>query len=210
MATFFTADTHFGDAHILRLRGVLFADVEAHDEALIARWNETVAPGDDIWHLGDFAANASREHVAAVFARLNGRKRLVRGNHDTNRVLELPWCDPPVESLRLALYDAAGVEWRLFLAHYAHRAWPGLWRGARHFYGHTHAQIPDTLRSCDVGVDAWDYRPIDLAAAAARQDAATIVPDELVLKEARRKSEKAAEPENTPSPCGEEVKGERA
>ena len=165
--------------------------MEAHDEALIARWNATVAADDEVWHLGDFANGGSREYVAAVFARLNGRKRLVRGNHDTNRVLELPWCEPPVESLRLSLRDAAGAEWRLFLAHYAHRAWPGLWRGARHFYGHTHGRIPDTQRSCDVGVDAWDYCPVDLATAVARQDAASVVPDELVLKEALRQAAEA-------------------
>ncbi len=191
MATFFTADTHFGDEHILRLRGRLFPTVEAHDEALIARWNEAVGEGDEVWHVGDFANGATREHVAAVFARLNGRKRLVRGNHDTNRVLELPWAEAPVESIRLSLRGSGGAEVRVFLAHYAHRAWPGLWRGARHLYGHTHGQIPDTLRSCDVGVDAWDYRPVTLAEAIARQDAATIVPDELVVT-ARRRPERAA------------------
>ena len=190
MATFFTADTHFGDEHILRLRGRLFPTVEAHDAALVARWNEAVGEHDEVWHVGDFANGASREHVAAVFARLNGRKRLVRGNHDTNRVLELPWAEPPVESIRLSLRGPDGEESRVFLAHYAHRAWPGLWRGARHLYGHTHAQIPDTLRSCDVGVDAWDYRPVTLAEAISRQDAAAIVPDELVLK-ARRRAERA-------------------
>lgn len=179
LATFFTADTHFGDPHIVRYRRGVFGTVETHDAALIARWNETVGADDEVWHLGDFAANASREHCAAMFARLNGRKRLVRGNHDTNRVLELPWAAPPVESTRLDARDTKGRDWRLFLAHYAHRAWPGLWRGTRHLYGHTHASLPDTTRSCDVGVDAWDYRPVALAAIIARQDAAELVPEEI-------------------------------
>ncbi len=178
MATFFTADTHFGDPHILRQR-TRFRSVEAHDEALVARWNAVVGRGDTVWHLGDFSANASRAHCAAVFARLNGVKRLVRGNHDSNRVLDLPWAAEPVESARLSLTDAAGTEWRLYLSHYAHRAWPGLWRGTRHLYGHTHASLPDTRRSCDAGVDAWDDRPVDLAALLARQDAAAMLPEEL-------------------------------
>jgi len=179
MATFFTADTHFGDPHVLRQRGDLFATLEAHDAALIARWNATVAVDDEIWHLGDFAANASREHCREVFDALNGRKRLVRGNHDTNRVLDLPWDEPPVESFRLTVRDAQGMELRLFLAHYPHRSWPGLWRGARHLYGHTHARIPDTTLACDVGVDAWDYRPVGLADLVARQDSAALPPEEL-------------------------------
>jgi calcineurin-like phosphoesterase family protein len=177
MTLFFTADTHFGDAHILRQRGGRYASVDAHDEALVARWNEAVGTDDAVWHLGDFAAGASRERCAALFARLNGTKRLVRGNHDSNRVLDLPWA---------ALVDHAtitqeidGTRWRLFLAHYAHRAWPGLWRGTRHLYGHTHGTLPDTRRSCDVGVDAWDDRPVTLPALLARQDAATLLPEEL-------------------------------
>lgn len=179
MATHFTADTHFGDAHILRLRGTLFGSLAAHDEALIARWNEAVAPDDEVWHLGDFAAHASRAHCRDVFARLNGVKRLIRGNHDTDRVLDLPWAEAPTESARIERRDAAGAEWRFHLSHYAHRAWPGLWRGRRHLYGHTHASLPDTRRSCDVGVDAWDYRPVGLTALIARQDAAAILPEEL-------------------------------
>ena len=34
-------------------------------------------------------------------------------------------------SVRVTVRDGLGVELRLFLAHYAHRAWPGLWRGTR-------------------------------------------------------------------------------
>ena len=194
MAVFFTADTHFGDPHILRQRGASFASLDAHDAALVAAWNETVGPDDDVWHVGDFAANAERDYCHAVFARLNGRKHLVRGNHDSNRVLELPWCEPPVESIRLTLRDAAGTEWRFFLAHYAHRAWPGLWRGARHAYGHTHGRIADSILSCDVGVDAWDYRPVGIGAVIARQDAATLVPDEIAWRDARGAANATAGP----------------
>ncbi|WP_048425873.1 metallophosphoesterase [Methylobacterium indicum] len=187
MAVFFTADTHFGDTHILRQRGRVFASIEEHDATLVANWNAAVGPDDEVWHVGDFAAHAERAHCVAVFARLNGVKRLVRGNHDSNRVLDLPWADPPVESARVTLREE-GREWRLFLAHYAHRAWPGLWRGTRHLYGHTHGTLADTTRSCDVGVDAWDYRPVRLAALAARQDAATLVPEELARDRAREEA----------------------
>ena len=81
--------------------------------------------------------------------------------------------------MRVTVADGRGAAWRLFLAHYAHRAWPGLWRGTRHLYGHTHATLPDTTRSCDVGVDAWDYRPVCLTALLERQDKATLMPEEL-------------------------------
>ena len=192
MAVFFTADTHFGDPHILRQRGARFGTIEAHDEALIARWNAVVGPGDEVWHLGDFAAHADRAYCAAVFSRLSGIKHLVAGNHDTKRVLRLAWAETPVESARLLLEGPDGTPCRLFLAHYAHRAWPGLWRGTRHLYGHTHGTLPDTTRSCDVGVDAWDDRPVRLAALAARQDAATLVPEELARDRAREEAARGA------------------
>ena len=182
MATYFTADTHFGDADLVRRRRSAFGSVEDHDEALVARWNARVGAEDEVWHLGDFAAEASREHCAAIFRRLNGVKRLVRGNHDTNRVLDLPWAQPPVDSARIGVVDAAGTSRRLFLSHYPHRSWPGFWRETRHLYGHTHACLPDTSRSCDVGVDAQDYRPVDLAEVLARQDEAEQAPEEMAIR----------------------------
>ena len=182
MATFFIADTHFGDAPLVERRRRHFGSVEGHDEALIARWNAVVGPDDEVWHLGDFAAGASRAHCAAVFACLNGIKRLVRGNHDTNRVLDLSWTDPPVESARITVRDSEGRNWRLFLSHYPHRSWPGFWRETRHLYGHTHACLPDTSRSCDVGADACDYRPVDLTTLIARQDAAEQAPEEMAVR----------------------------
>lgn len=182
MPIFFVADTHFGDADLVRRRRAHFGSVEQHDEALIARWNAVVAVDDEVWHLGDFAAGASREHCAAVFARLNGIKRLVRGNHDTNRVLDLPWAAPPVENVRLAVEDDSGPATRLFLSHYPHRSWPGVWRDTRHLYGHTHACLPDTSRSCDVGADACDYRPVDLRTVLRRQAEAEQAPEEMELR----------------------------
>ena len=182
MAIYFTADTHFGDAALVKRRRHAFGSVDQHDEALIARWNAVVGMGDEIWHLGDFAADATREHCQTVFARLNGIKRLVRGNHDTNRVLELPWADPPVESARITVQDTSGQPWRLFLSHYPHRSWPGFWRETRHLYGHTHACLPDTSRSCDIGADACDYRPVDIGEILARQAAADHVPEEMAMR----------------------------
>ena len=80
MAVFFTSDTHFGDHRVLNLYPRPFASVAEMDEGLIARWNETVGEGDEVWHLGDFARTARL--AAGVLARLNGRKHLVVGNND--------------------------------------------------------------------------------------------------------------------------------
>src|SRR5215472_13455191 len=82
MAVFFTSDTHFGHGGALGLYRRPFASVAAMNEALVARWNETVGSDDVVWHLGDFAIRQPRSVVADLFTRLNGRKHLVSGNND--------------------------------------------------------------------------------------------------------------------------------
>ena len=59
------------------------------------------------------------------------------------------------------------------------RSWPGLFRGTRHLFGHTHATLPGTSQSCDIGVDAWDFAPVSVDEIIARQDATEALPEEL-------------------------------
>ena len=78
MATLFIADTHFGDARLVERRRTGFASVEAHDEALIARWNARVAAADEIWHLGDVCEKATLQTIRG----LGPEVFVVRGNQD--------------------------------------------------------------------------------------------------------------------------------
>ena len=73
MAIFFTSDTHFGHGGALGLYRRPFASVPAMNEALVARWNETVGPEDTVWHLGDFAIRQPAIAVAEWLSRLHGR-----------------------------------------------------------------------------------------------------------------------------------------
>ncbi len=72
MRLFFTSDTHFGDARRIRIDKRPFASIAEHDAGLIARWNETVGPNDEVWHLGDVAPN---HDSAAVKQLLTSRAR---------------------------------------------------------------------------------------------------------------------------------------
>lgn len=49
------------------------------DEALVSRWNAVVRPFDKVYLLGDVVI--SRKNLVTV-GRLNGKKRLIAGNHD--------------------------------------------------------------------------------------------------------------------------------
>ena len=81
---FFTSDTHFGHANIIKYCARPFASVQEMNRELIARWNAVVGPRDTVYHLGDFAFGKASE--APTFLRkLNGAKKiLIRGNHDRN------------------------------------------------------------------------------------------------------------------------------
>lgn len=52
---------------------------EEADEAMIALWNATVKPNDKVYHLGDVAVPRK---ALQIMSRLNGRKILIKGNHD--------------------------------------------------------------------------------------------------------------------------------
>jgi calcineurin-like phosphoesterase family protein len=86
---FVISDTHFGhtnswekfklaDGSPLRP----FTSTEEMDETMIERWNAKVKPEDTVYHLGDVVINRKSLHLVS---RLNGKKRLVRGNHDIFR-----------------------------------------------------------------------------------------------------------------------------
>lgn len=165
MTTYLTADSHVGHAGILSSRMSRprnFSSIEAHDEHLIAAWNNRVRADDRVFHLGDFAYGCSRAHARSVFDRLNGRKFLIRGNHDA-RSEDLPWAGPVVDVLKTTIQDSGmrkGVD--VWLSHYAHVTWPDSHRGRIHCFGHSHGAIQPTTRSLDVGVDNWAYRPVTI------------------------------------------------
>jgi calcineurin-like phosphoesterase family protein len=75
------SDTHFGHKNIIVLEAPRrpFRTIAEHDEELIERWNAVVKPSDKIWHLGDVVFGRGN---FPLLGRLNGKKRLVLGNHD--------------------------------------------------------------------------------------------------------------------------------
>jgi calcineurin-like phosphoesterase family protein len=141
-----------------------FASVAAMDQALVERWNATVEPGDTVWHLGDFAVRVSVDRAAALLAGLHGIKYLVAGNNDPAEIRALPGWASAVDYRELQLEGR-----RLVLCHYPLRAWNGQHRGAVNLHGHSHGRLAPMPRQIDVGVDVWDFRPVDLATALARR-----------------------------------------
>lgn len=157
----FTSDTHFDHANILKYTNRPFASIDEMNETLVANWNALVVSGDVVYHLGDFAF-----HRHAEFAkRLNGVIVLVEGSHDRMSAKErkaFTWVGPRHE---IKLDDN-----EITLSHYAMRTWPKSHYGTWHLYGHSHGNLPPLGKSFDVGVDAWDLKPINIEQVKAKMD----------------------------------------
>ena len=156
MATFFTSDTHFGDHRVLNIHRRPYGSVGEMDADLIRRWNAVVSPGDEIWHLGDFARTTGL--ATGLLAQLNGRKHLIVGNNDPSPDTAHGW-----ESVQ----SYAEIERQgrfLVLCHYPFRSWNRQHRGALNLHGHSHGRLKPLTRQTDVGVDVWGFAPVALEA----------------------------------------------
>lgn len=161
---YFTADTHFYHGNVLQYEHRPFQTVEEMDESLIQNWNAKVSPDDDIYILGDFTLKGPTL-ANSLLERLQGRKYLIRGNHDG-------FADR--ESFRRDAFvwvrDYFELSWQgrcFVLCHYPLLSWNGMHRGAFHLHGHQHNKPQynrlnrdDGLRRLDVGVDAQGMSPV--------------------------------------------------
>jgi calcineurin-like phosphoesterase family protein len=158
MTVYFTSDHHFGHSAARTFYRRPFSSLAEMDQEMIGRWNAVIGPGDEVWHLGDFAVRQSAERVAHLLATLHGRKHLVVGNNDDAAVTGcIGWRS--VQPYAELIID----EKQLVLCHYPFRTWRDMGRGSVNLHGHSHARLKALPRQFDVGVDGRDFRPVRLA-----------------------------------------------
>ena len=156
---YLTSDTHFGHTNILKHRP--FKTVEEMDETIISNWNSIVTDKDSVYHLGDFAL-CSKSRAMEILGRLNGQKFLIIGNHDNfgpSHVCKHGWA--VIKSVYGLHIDKSKRSYA-WLSHFPHRSWNRMQYGAYHFYGHCHGKMENYRRSCDVGMDCWNFKPVSL------------------------------------------------
>ena len=180
----FTSDTHFSHANIIKFCSRPFKNAKEMTDALIEKWNSVVGPDDIVFHLGDFAWGGS-EIWNDVIDRLNGHIYLIIGNHDMKNLRQ--GYISKFESVAFQMYvyiDGRAV----YMNHYPFLCYGGSYKGKDavwQVFGHVHSQKPhydityiedpevkeilgkDILRlqylmptQYDVGVDNNNYRPI--------------------------------------------------
>lgn len=169
--TFVYADPHFYHESVckfLRNDGSALRpwnDADSMSEDMIAWYNELVRPEDRVYILGDVAMN--RKALDRSLPRLTGRKVLVKGNHDIDK---LSYYSQYFDDVR-----AYVVKKGFILSHIPiHEGSIGRWK--INIHGHLHANrvlssshvlpdgynaAPDPRYVC-VSVEHTNFRPLDL------------------------------------------------
>lgn len=172
--TWFTSDTHFGHANVIKYCNRPFADVETMDAMLVENWNATVGAKDEVFVLGDFAL-CHPKRVEELVKTLRGRIHMVWGNHDKFRdnqaVAKLFVSN--ADLLEIRTRTPADEVQHITLCHFPLLSWAKSHHGSWNLHGHCHGNLaPRQALQLDVGVDAeagrqghqaQDYRPISMA-----------------------------------------------
>lgn len=158
MATWFTSDPHFGHRNIITYCNRPFADLDEMHTTLRSRWNEVVAPQDEVWVLGDFVFG-SPVWGSEILASLHGTKHLIMGNHDRASATAYRRMGFSI------IQTSAEIEIDSLKVRMQHRP-PSFEGGPKlTLCGHVHDRWKwDPMRlTLNVGVDQWDFRPISAA-----------------------------------------------
>lgn len=159
---YFTSDLHLGHSGIIRMQERPFASVEEMNRILLQNYNARVSKSDTVYILGDICHKMQVEEADKLIARMNGKKILLRGNHDKEYDLALfsEICD----------FKTASLNGHYFaLMHYPMLSWPKKNSGGIQLHGHIHARMEyneknreDGILRYDVGVDANGYFPVSV------------------------------------------------
>lgn len=135
---YFISDTHFFHENVIRFDKRPFTSVEEMNAKMRDWWNNTVSEKDRIYILGDFIWLPPSDPEYIKFTKsLNGKKVLIKGNHDNVEKFssELKDCFEDIKSRKEIKLNRK----RIIMDHYPlmmHRHDTD--SNVFHFHGHTH------------------------------------------------------------------------
>jgi calcineurin-like phosphoesterase family protein len=153
------SDTHFGHANIIKYCGRPFKDADEMNNIMRAKWNAVVMPGDHVYHLGDVGNRLTVEFLRS----LNGKKRLILGNHDegTDKVLQA--------AFEKILCWRMFPDWNMLLTHVpvhesslGHGKGPAEIRKLWNIHGHIHEKPAPSEFHINACVEWTDYAPVNI------------------------------------------------
>jgi len=176
MKVFFTSDTHFNHANIIKYAHRPFCgeddfvgigDISRRpwkseeikhdralwmDETLVYNWNSIVSPDDIVYHLGDFGFINSEE-FAGYLNKLNGHIVLFKGNHDRKNKIK--------SYLEQGMLYFSGK--KVFVQHHPPIIVPECDFA---ICGHVHDRwkhiFVDNIPVINLSVDVWNFMPVSV------------------------------------------------
>ena len=166
--TFFTSDTHFNHANIIKFCNRPFKDVEQMNDVMIANWNSVIGKDDTVFHLGDFCLGGVAEWTK-ILDRLNGKIYLIMGNHDLKNIRQ--GFISRFEHVAMQMRIEIGKK-RIYLCHYPFLCFEGSYKDdVWQLFGHVHTRRSNSgidagrlqylyPTQYDVGVDNNNFTPV--------------------------------------------------
>lgn len=173
---FIWSDPHFGHKNVISYSKRPFVDVDDMEEKLIERYNSVVGPDDTCLWVGD-CFFLSNKKATEIMGKLNGKKILVKGNHDpTDSQCMKRGFDFVVHEMKLVIQGEP-----VRISHYPY--WPDFWtrlkcklkgyrstlryperrppkiKGEWLIHGHTHSNVKVKDKCICACVEAWKYKP---------------------------------------------------
>jgi calcineurin-like phosphoesterase family protein len=174
---YFYSDPHFGHSKIIVYCDRPFESATHMRDEFVRRYNAVVGSNDLVLWCGDASMKISPLEMQEILSALNGRKALIRGNHDGSIahchamgfqvVMDEAFLHMAKRTVRVKHYpygltDAQKASARAAGRHiderYPERRPPRV-QGEVLIHGHTHQKTSRIDNQVHVGVDSWDFRP---------------------------------------------------
>lgn len=177
---YLTSDEHFDHENIIKYCNRPFSSVAEMNDRMVSEWNNIVMMNDTVYVIGDFALT-SIERIYHFCKILNGRKILIKGNHDRHTIKKYKEAgfhnvaqqyrrtiQRPVWTADDELTEPSMITWKFNLNHRPpppnqskstdENNDPHSWT----LCGHVHEKwkIDRDRKVLNVGVDIWNYKPI--------------------------------------------------
>lgn len=166
----FTSDQHFWHKNVITYCNRPWQTIEEMNEGLIKNWNEVVKETDVVYILGDFSFSKPSK-TNKILDQLNGTKRLIKGNHDhsitkwhcelavQDHIFSLDMIFPEITKIvTLCHYPFAPIDADEDVRFLERRPTDyGQWL----LHGHVHQTYKIRRKMINVGVDVWNYYPVN-------------------------------------------------
>lgn len=153
------SDTHFGHENIIKYCDRPFSNIWEMNECMVNNWNSVVKPQDIVYHLGDVYMSTrifSGEDAWNTLKKLQGRKRLVLGNHDNGEDKVLLNNFQKIRAWRLF------KEYGLLLTHVPVHPDTLNDKVPVNVHGHIHNTHKKDNRYKNVSVEVINYTPVNI------------------------------------------------